>query len=312
MWSRDAVLELGRRAFESYPLRVAPEYELALTSAGAADEYGLWVDDRGRLGGLVAVESDVGPPLVATTCASCHGRVDQGRLVHGAGSPVLDQGIMFHRYRTANQPMPPPDALLDWGPGHVDPTEDGMDNPTGIPDLRPVRYQNHLNAAATLRNSLMALTVRTETLLITGAGTTRRPPREVAFAIAYYLWSLGEPAEPGELSAAEARGRDYFALTCARCHHADGTSAAPVELAEVGTDPATGLSPFRGTGYYRIPSLYKVADRQRLLHRSFLGSLEEMFDPDRQDAVPGHPFGLDLTDAERADLLAFVRTIGYR
>ena len=59
-------------------------------------------------------------------------------------------------------------------------TGDGVRNQPGIPDLRPIRYHNHLHAAGSVRNGLMALAVRTETLMIRSRAQRHRPPRESA------------------------------------------------------------------------------------------------------------------------------------
>ena len=93
----------------------------------------------------------------------------------------------------------------------------------------------------------------------------------------------------------------------------------------VGLDPGLALKTRKGTGYYKVPSLKGVWYRGRYLHDGALGSLEEMFDPGRlQDdhvrggfapvgaksgAVPGHEYGLALTPEERAQLIAFLRTL---
>ena len=74
-----------------------------------------------------------------------------------------------------------------------------------------------------------------------------------------------------------------------------------------GTDPAAGTSPGRGTGYWRIPSLRGVGGNAPYLHHGAFPTLEAMFTPGREE--PGHTFGLDLDAAERADLIAFLRTI---
>jgi hypothetical protein len=90
-----------------------------------------------------------------------------------------------------------------------------------------------------------------------------------------------------------------------------------VALDVVGTDPAIGLSADRGTGTYRVPSLRGVGSRPLLLHDASVPSLDVMFDPARTSdgyakstrggAVKGHVFGLALDDAQRADLLAYLR-----
>lgn len=267
-WSHEALVETGRQAFEAYPLSPAN---------GLGD---------GRHGEHALVEAE---GVTYKTCATCHARDDDGTRVYGAANVDLDLGGALG---------------ASWGLGHVDPTPDGMHNPTGITDLRPIRYQNHLNVAASIQNSLVALAVRIETLMITSAGEQRRPPRELAFAIAYFLWSLGEPVHTPPTASA---GRTLFQANCARCHHADGTTAEPVALDVVMTDPAAGLSPMRGTGRYRIPSLYGVGDRRRVLHHGQVRSLSELLDPDRTE--PGHPFGQQLDAADRAELIRFLETL---
>ncbi len=93
----------------------------------------------------------------------------------------------------------------------------------------------------------------------------------------------------------------------------------------VGTDPNMALKTRKGTGYYKIPSLKGVWYRRLYLHDGAVASLEDMFDPARlrDDYVPtgfkgfkithravvGHEFGLRATPQERADLLAFLRTL---
>jgi hypothetical protein len=81
----------------------------------------------------------------------------------------------------------------------------------------------------------------------------------------------------------------------------------------------------KGTGFYKIPSLRGVWYRPVLLHDGSVASLEEMFDPDRlnQDhvpggwkgpgitkrAIPGHPFGLNLSPDDKSALIAFLRRL---
>jgi hypothetical protein len=78
----------------------------------------------------------------------------------------------------------------------------------------------------------------------------------------------------------------------------------------VGTDPRAADSPARGHGYYRVPSLWAVADRGRLLHDGSVPDLVTFLDPARAKTVPGHPFGLDLPPRERDALVEFLVTIG--
>jgi hypothetical protein len=93
----------------------------------------------------------------------------------------------------------------------------------------------------------------------------------------------------------------------------------------VGTDPGLALKTRKGTGFYKIPSLRGLWYRPRLLHDGSVATLEEMFSAERLRpnhvrggwkgpeqnlrAVPGHPFGLSLTAEEKANLLAFLRSL---
>jgi len=74
-----------------------------------------------------------------------------------------------------------------------------------------------------------------------------------------------------------------------------------------------------------VPSLKGVWYRGRFLHDGSLSSLEEMFNPERlrpdfepggwnppgvkKRAVAGHEFGLKLPVQERAQLIAFLKTL---
>ena len=110
--------------------------------------------------------------------------------------------------------------------------------------------------------------------------------------------------------AADPAGETLFQENCAECHRADGTTAGLVPVEEIGTDPTVALAPGRGTGFYRVPSLWGIADRRQLMHDGKLESLEAMFDPARLDEVPGHEQGLELSASDRKALLSFVRWIG--
>ena len=93
----------------------------------------------------------------------------------------------------------------------------------------------------------------------------------------------------------------------------------------VKTDPGLALKTRKGTGYYKVPSLKGLWYRGHYLHDGSVVSLEEMFDPERladthlpggwnppgagPHATKGHEFGLKLTSVERAQLLAFLRTL---
>src|SRR5690606_26812164 len=92
---------------------------------------------------------------------------------------------------------------------------------------------------------------------------------------------------------------------CDACHAPPlYTSSERPTLDEIGTDPSAGRSPIRGTGRWRVPSLRGVGGNAPYLHDGSVGSLEQLFDPAREQ--PGHRFGLELDAQARADLLAFL------
>lgn len=289
-WTERALLELGRRAFEEWPAQRAPGFARLLGPATQPPELareqladvGAWVDDRGRVAGLVWVKYVDGSVEPALSCASCHARPDAaGHLVHGAASD-LDLGKLVGEA---------------WGPGRVDVTVDGSTNPVAMPDLRATRHQRRLHHVGNLLNSLEALAVRTETLLITARADVVRPPREVAFAIAFYVWSLG-----AQRSAAPPPSAT-FAATCGGCHAGPTGAGDVVADAEVGTDAAAAASSARGTGGYRAPSLYGVSQRSRLTHLGWPIRLSAFLDPSRASSMPGHAFGFELSPAERDALV---------
>jgi mono/diheme cytochrome c family protein len=169
-----------------------------------------------------------------------------------------------------------------------------------------------------------------------------RLPDEALYALALYVYSLQPPPNPNPFDAQAEAGQELFRRErCGRCHTpplytnnkltlALGFSP-PKDAAEdilhvsVGTDPGLALKTRKGTGYYKVPSLKGVWYRGRYLHDGAVGSLEEMFDPGRlhsdhvrggfapvgadSGAIPGHEYGLDLSPQERAQLIAFLRTL---
>jgi mono/diheme cytochrome c family protein len=313
------LLAQGEDAFFHYPAQLA-RAQVALSSRPAAARHGLWVDEARGVGGIVRAEMADGSRAFAFTCATCHVRQDPGGLVVGVGNERLDVGRMLldgSRGATTDATR----SFLTWGPGRVDVTTAVGSEPVRIPDLRPTRWLTHLQHGGAVRQrDVETLAIRLETLIITSNSSVVRPPREIALALATYVWSLaGSLPERAPKAGTEQHGAWLFASRCADCHAGDGYTGAPVPLAEVGTDPALGRSSTRGTGGYRVPSLRGVSSRGMLLHDASLPGIEALFDPARltpeyaggrrPGAVPGHTFGLDLPDADRADLLAFLRTL---
>jgi mono/diheme cytochrome c family protein len=298
-------LALGRRAFELWPVEIDDRAGSLAADAALRKEFGMWTDDRQRVAGLVHVLTADGADHVAWSCSGCHARPDaDGRLIHGPAAVTLDRGAM-----SPALPDGSPSPAWAWGKGRLDVTADGLENPTAIPDLRAASHQSHLHWEATLANSLPALAIRIETLIIDNAHQELRPPRELSVALALYVTSLGAAGGPGDRAAAP-EGAQVFDQQCANCHHADGSSAPPIPTEVIGTDRRAADSPARGTGRYRVPSLWAVADRGQLLHDGAVPDLQALLDPQRLDTIPGHRFGLDLSTGERRALIAFLATIG--
>lgn len=277
---------IGKEAFEHFPLGIDLQLESHILDPG---QVGLWVSNS-KVGGLVQVSLPSGI-RVAPTCSTCHANVKDGKLTYGLANSDFEYGRVVG---------------TDWGHGTVDVTPDGRNNPTSIPDIRPIRFQAYLHWTATLKNTLGALAVRIETLFITSLSNRLRPPRAVAFALAYYFWTLSEEGQGLTKSRAEEEpGFVHFKNHCISCHFLDGRTGSPIDLKAIGTTDAVGTSS-RGTGKYRTPSLLGVSSRGRFLHDASIQTLEEFLDPKRLERVPGHVFGLSLSENERNELLDFL------
>jgi hypothetical protein len=159
-----------------------------------------------------------------------------------------------------------------------------------------------------------------------------------------YLYSVQPPTNPNVFSDQAGRGKAVFEREgCAGCHTpplytsnaltpaegfkvpADHENKYDITDISVGTDPNLTLKTRRGTGYYKIPSLKGVWYRGPFSHDGSVATLEDWFDPRRlrndyvptgfkgyrvnQRAVPGHYFGLKLSPQDKADLIAFLKTL---
>jgi hypothetical protein len=171
-----------------------------------------------------------------------------------------------------------------------------------------------------------------------------RAPDEALYALALYIYSLQPPANPNRSDPRIAPGERIFQREgCVNCHTPPLYTNNKVTLAQgfvpppehfqfmdimpmsVGTDPGLALKTRKGTGYYKVPSLKGVWYRGHYLHDGSFTTLEEMFDPARlrddfvpsgfmppgvkSRAVKGHEFGLKLNADDKADLMAFLRSL---
>jgi hypothetical protein len=105
----------------------------------------------------------------------------------------------------------------------------------------------------------------------------------------------------------------------------DHPNKADILTISVSTDPGLAMKTRKGTGFYKVPSLRGLWYRPALLHDGSVASLEEMFDPSRQQpdhvpggwkapgvtgrAIQGHTFGLALGADDKKALLAFLRSL---
>ena len=90
--------------------------------------------------------------------------------------------------------------------------------------------------------------------------------------------------------------------------------------AKVGTNPALADGTARGTGTYRPPALVRVARAAPYFHDGSVPTLEDVLSPRRLESTyaasplgagpqPGHTFGTTLPAADRAALVAFLKTL---
>lgn len=324
-----AWVELGRRVFFDYPLRPEIFAEHALAHPAVARAIGLHSAADGSVPGTVAFIDIDGRPRVGITCALCHSTVEAGAVIPGRARRDFDYGAMRLAYhRDTGAPLDPDMArrMTGWGPGRADITEDDDEDPVAIPDLWGLRSLGTLTQAATLRHAELgadaplALAIRQETQILHANRERTRPPRELAYALAMYLYSLVPPPRATVTNTTTQRGAEIFRRDCTGCHADPGGSGPPVPFADIGTDPALAAGISRGTGLYRPAPLVRVAEAAPYLHHGVVPSLADLFDPARlrddytrgahgRGPVAGHLPGTELAPAERDDLLAYLGTL---
>lgn len=314
-------VELGRAVFFRYPLREESYLGHALARPALARASGIVCAPDGSYPGAVRFVDIDGAAKVGLTCALCHTDVKDGALVVGRARRSFDYGRMRLAYHAdTGVPVDPELArrMRTWGPGRADVTEDRDEDPVAIPDLWGLRDQQYLTQAGTIRHvGPAALAIRQETQLLHSNHERVRPPRELAWALAMYLYSLRAPARPAGDAALVARGQRLFDDQCRECHGNAAGGGPLVPAARVGTDPALATGHGRGTGRYRPPALIAVGDAGPYLHDGSLATLEDLFSTARLSptyrgvhgvsAVPGHPWGTALGADDRRALLAWLR-----
>ena len=319
-------VRLGERVFFLYPLRVEVFFEHAVKNPEVAKMAGVQSTEAGDYPGAVEFINDSGKASVGLTCAACHTRVVKGALHVGEARREFDYGRLRLRYHQDTKTTVDPELarrMATWGPGRADVTEDEAEDPVAIPDMWGLKSQTALTQAGTLKHEgPTVLAIRQETQLLHSNHQRVRPPRELAWALAMFIYSLEPPlaVAPAVVPGRVAEGKQLFERTCKSCHSNDVYGGPPVEVARVGTDRALASGGARGTGRYRPPALLRVRDAGPYLHHGAVRSLDELLGPERLGAsyaagtlgpgpVPGHTFGTDLPLSERGAIVAFLRTL---
>ncbi len=317
-----AWVALGREVFFRYPIRDDAFVEHALRTSRNTANTGLLQRTDGKVPGAVVYFDVDGSERLGITCALCHSSLRGKALVEGAARRGLDYGAMrVALFDDRQQPLAESERqrMLAWGPGRADITEDENGDPVAIPDLWGLREQTALTqSGAILHLSPVALAVRQETQYLHANHQRARPPRELAWALAMYLYSLEAPKSAER--PADTGGAELFEQHCSTCHSNAAYGGAPVDVAWVGTDPRLALGKARGTGKYRPPALLNVVDAAPYLHDGSVPSLEDLLGRERfapsysgsplgPGPVAGHAFGVDLSPLQRAQLVEWLRSL---
>jgi mono/diheme cytochrome c family protein len=322
--SAEEWVALGREVFFLYPLRAEPLAEWAVKNPQLAAECGIDRLPDGSWPGLVRFADVDGRERVGITCALCHSSVRGGRLVVGAARRNFDYGRLRLAFRAGTGTTEDPELMRrmkSWGPGRADVTEDVDEDPVAIPDLWALKEMEAFTQAGTIRHTgPVALAIRQETQLLHSNHERVRPPRELAWALAMYLYSIAPPSAREPPTADAARGAKLFAGGCASCHSGPGLSGPLVPALELEVDAALANGAARGTGRYRPPALVRVGDAAPYFHHGAVRTLDDVMSPERLGSeftrgalgpgpVPGHAYGTDWPPEDRAAVVAFLRTL---
>jgi mono/diheme cytochrome c family protein len=323
-----AWVALGREVFFGYPLRVEVFMSWALEHPDVGERVGVRAAEDGTYPGVRLFTDIQGRTSLGITCAICHTSVgENGHVVVGDARRAFDYGALRLAYhKDTGVPVDPDLArrMKSWGPGRADVTEDDDEDPVAIPDLWGLRHQTALTQAGTIKHAgPTVLAIRQETQLLHSNHQKIRPPRELAYALALFLYSLEpEPGAPLVKSDQKLvpRGRELFTESCKGCHSNAALGGPPIPAEKVGTDRALAFGGARGTGRYRPPALVRVSAAAPYFHHGAVPTLEDVLSPARLEptyakgplgkgAVPGHAYGTDLPAPDRAALVAYLRSL---
>ncbi|MBI3448969.1 MAG: c-type cytochrome [Acidobacteria bacterium] len=316
--------EEGRRLFYLYDFGTADNWRAserymfyaagATTAEDLRSKFGVLIEPQGHLIGLVGMPSPDGRVDYGWSCALCHAAIGpDGAVVAGAPNHAYDNGRFRHRGLVEHIPHPafvtagyvdrdvPVEHLMTQGPGRMDRNADRVENPVKIPPLWGLKaIRSGLYANGTGANFWFALARH-------NGGV--HPASEYMEALIAYLLTLEPPPNPRPKGAAETRGEEAFRKAeCASCHSGPYyTNGEIVAIDVIGTDPARVKQEFPKA--YRVPTLRRL-DLQRLyLHDGTVASLGDLFARSRLSKAKGHAYGIDLTEEEKKDLVAFLLSI---
>ncbi len=296
--TEENLLKRGEAMFARYPAQLEPSMIEVLRVKERPAQYGLWQTES-SVGGLVWI-SLPGGVYPALTCSSCHGSVDDtGAFRPGSPNHRINLG------KAKDDALHSVSIYSTWGEGRVDVAADAQNNPIVIADVRAVSFQQYLHRTANVKNSLDELAMRIETGLILAHRQSVRPSPLDAFALAAYLWSLGDTVKP--LPQDSHPGRKVFAKNCASCHQGFALAGKPVAASVVQSPLATNPSAVRGTGTLQAVSLRGVSDRQLLLSGGDADSFETLLSPNRTQG--GHYFGTHLGQTEKRSLIEYLEAL---
>lgn len=331
-----ALVAAGREIFHTYhfgtnrfwDFRRAIDYATGITDPGEySRRYGVKRGRDGYFVGLVGVRDPNGRLSYGHACALCHaGANEAGDLVDGVPNHDYDIGLYYDALRPKirdGRLVFLGDAGLDvlkiQGPGRTDPSMDSHWAPVKVPHLFALRAFEHGYRSNGDTSSLWLQCYR-------NLNGDYAVDSEIMEALMAYLLSLQPPPNPRPKGEIETKGRGIFqAQGCDRCHSGPYYSTGRIiDWEVIRTDPDRIHN-----GYpkgYKVPSLLRVDLLKLLLHDGSLTSLDQLFDPARLSAafeapgipperrkkgagVPGHEFGLGLTEEDRKALVAFLRSL---
>jgi len=277
--------------------------------------------------GLVGVRDAGGHLSYGHACALCHTSENEaGDLVDGVPNHDYDIGLYYDALRPNvwdGNPVFLGDAGLEvlrqQGPGRTDPSMDSFWAPVKVPHLFALRGYEHGYRSNGDTSNIWLQCYR-------NLNGDYAVDSEIMEALMAYLLSLQAPPNPHRMGETETRGEGIFrAQGCDRCHSGPYYSSGRViDWEVIRTDPDRIHN-----GYpkgYKVPSLLRVDLAKLLLHDGSLTALEQLFDPARLKpdyaapgiaaerrkkgtGVPGHEFGLGLSEEDRVALVAFLRTL---